>query len=86
MDWSWGGYTQDNTEPERWDAAHRAAGPLMQRSGWLMVASGVIGAVVMLFNEPFGLAILLILVVLSLGAMFWSIGRGLRVLGGHSDS
>lgn len=81
LDWSWGGHTAANTPKDAWDEAHYLAGPIMERSGWLMTLTGVIGGPVVAWNEVAGLVTGGILLAASLGLMGLSILKGLQVLG-----
>jgi len=82
FDWSWGGHTPENSSPDQWERAPREAGPLMERSGWAMVASGLLGGAALLISEVSGLVVLLGLIGLSLMYMFKSVATGLRILNG----
>ena len=86
IDWSWGGWTRENTTPQTWDAAHRAAGPLMIWSGVFMVLGGIAGGACIPSNQAAGITVLLVLTALSLVTMFWSIGKGLKILGNRDLS
>lgn len=80
LDWAWAQHTSENTAPEVWDSAHRVAGPIMRRSGWLFVGAGVVGGPLLAWNEVVGLFALGMLVASAIGVMALSIHRGLRVL------
>lgn len=80
IDWNWSGHTAATTPKDRWDAAHRAAGPIMVSAGAVMAAAGVVGGALVAWRTSIGVAVTMALVIVSLALTMWSIGRGLRIL------
>lgn len=81
LDYSWGGFTKSNTDPEAWAGAHLAAGPRIAIGGFLIGASGVVAPVLMLAGRlGLGLAALVGFVIAGVAMLMKGVGAGLGVL------